>query len=220
MMDQNNDKMKKTAALFDLDGVVLDTESQYSLFWGEQGRKYHPEIPDFDQVIKGQTLAQIYDRYFADVPQEQPLITEALNRFEQEMEYAYIPGAQEMLRFLQGKGVPTALVTSSNDLKMAAVRRAYPELESYFSVWVTADRVKHSKPHPECFLLGAQLLGKEPAECVVFEDSFHGLAAGRAAGMEVVALATTKSAAELEGRADLIIPDFAQCPPAELWGRL
>lgn len=52
------------AALFDLDGVVFDTESQYSVFWGMIGKEYHPEIPDFAQIIKGQTLVQIYDKYF------------------------------------------------------------------------------------------------------------------------------------------------------------
>ena len=122
-----------------------------------------------------------------------------------------------MLAWLQESGIPAALVTSSNDRKMQAVRRARPELEGYFSAWVTADKVTHSKPHPECFLLGAQLLGRGPGECVVFEDSFHGLAAGRAAGMTVVGLATTKSRAELEGRADLLIDDFARLSPAALW---
>lgn len=52
------------AALFDLDGVVFDTESQYSVFWGMIGKEYHPEISDFAQIIKGQTLVQIYDKYF------------------------------------------------------------------------------------------------------------------------------------------------------------
>ena len=46
------------AALFDLDGVVFDTESQYSVFWGMIGKEYHPEIPDFAQIIKGQTLVE------------------------------------------------------------------------------------------------------------------------------------------------------------------
>ena len=54
------------AALFDLDGVVFDTESQYSIFWGMIGREYHPEMPDFEYRIKGQTLVQIYDKYFTD----------------------------------------------------------------------------------------------------------------------------------------------------------
>lgn len=53
-------------ALFDLDGVVFETESQYSIFWGMIGREYHPEIPDFEYRIKGQTLVQIYDKYFSE----------------------------------------------------------------------------------------------------------------------------------------------------------
>ena len=54
------------AALFDLDGVVLDTETQYSVFWGMIGKEYHPELPDFALRIKGLTLVQIYDKYFSD----------------------------------------------------------------------------------------------------------------------------------------------------------
>lgn len=215
--------MNKTlsAALFDLDGVVLDTESQYSIFWSEQGKKYRPDIPNFDQVIKGSTLSQIFSRYFSEYPAALlEEITAALDNFEQHMAYAYLPGSEEMLRFLKESGIPTALVTSSNDRKMQAVRQAHPELAGYFTAWVTADKVTHSKPHPECFLLGASLLGKEPAECVVFEDSFHGLAAGKAADMTVVALATTKTRSELEGRADLIIDNFAQAAPADLWQRI
>ena len=60
------------AALFDLDGVVFDTESQYSIFWGMIGREYHPEMPDFEYRIKGQTLVQIYDKYFTDEAVFQP----------------------------------------------------------------------------------------------------------------------------------------------------
>ena len=56
----NMNSTKSIAALFDFDGVVVDTEPQYSIFWNEQGRKYHPEIPEFGRMIKGQTLTQIY----------------------------------------------------------------------------------------------------------------------------------------------------------------
>ena len=92
------------AALFDLDGVVFDTESQYSVFWGMIGREYHPEMPDFALRIKGQTLVQIYDKYFSDdatfahiagftdCKSEQAKITARLDEFEQNMSYPYIPG--------------------------------------------------------------------------------------------------------------------------------
>ena len=55
---------KFKAALFDLDGVVFDTEPQYSVFWGGICRQYHPEHPGLEHEIKGQTLTQIYDRWF------------------------------------------------------------------------------------------------------------------------------------------------------------
>ena len=55
------DKTKCIAALFDFDGVVMDTETQYTVYWDEVGRQYHPELPHFGALIKGQTLTQIYD---------------------------------------------------------------------------------------------------------------------------------------------------------------
>ena len=58
------DTTKTIAALFDFDGVIMDTETQYTVFWDEQGRKYLNE-QDFGRRIKGQTLTQIYDKYFS-----------------------------------------------------------------------------------------------------------------------------------------------------------
>ena len=78
---------KSIAALFDFDGVVMDTETQYSIFWNEQGRKYHPELPEFGRLIKGQTLTQIYANYFAGMEEVQHEITEDLNKFEKNMLY-------------------------------------------------------------------------------------------------------------------------------------
>ena len=81
------------AALFDLDGVVFDTEAQYTVFWGEQCRLYHPEHPGLEQEIKGSTLTQIYDQWFSGpLLNEQPVITERLNAYERQMSYDYIEG--------------------------------------------------------------------------------------------------------------------------------
>ena len=121
------------AALFDLDGVVFETESQYSIFWGMIGREYHPEIPDFEYRIKGQTLVQIYDKYFSDdsvfahiegytdPKSEQDKITARLNEFEQNMTYPYIPGVENFIQELKQNGVKCAVVTSSNIQKMLNV---------------------------------------------------------------------------------------------------
>ena len=68
------DTTKTIAALFDFDGVIMDTETQYTVFWDEQGRKYLNE-EDFGRRIKGQTLTQIYEKYFSDLPEAQQEIT-------------------------------------------------------------------------------------------------------------------------------------------------
>lgn len=199
---------KTIAALFDFDGVVVDTEPQYSLFWDEKGRKYHPEIPDFGHHIKGQTLTQIYSQYFLDHEGLQPEITRELLDFETRMTFEFIPGVVDFMKELREKGVKLAIVTSSNDQKMVNAHRALPELESMVDAFITADKVSHSKPHPECFLLGAETLRVPIENCVVFEDSFHGLDAGNRAGMKVIGLSTTNPASAIQDKACLVIPDF------------
>ena len=196
------------AALFDFDGVVVDTEPQYSLFWDEKGEKYHPEIPEFGHHIKGQTLTQIYSQYFLHPEGLQSEITRELLDFETRMSFEFIPGVVDFMKELRRKGVKIAIVTSSNDQKMANAHRALPELKSMVDAIITADKVTHSKPHPECFLLGAETLQMPIDRCIVFEDSFHGLESGNRAGMKVIGLATTNPASAIADKASLVIPDF------------
>lgn len=201
-------KEKTIAALFDFDGVVVDTEPQYTLFWDEKGQKYHPEIPNFGHHIKGQTLIQIYKQFFREPESLQDEITRQLLDYELTMHFEYIDGVVDFMKELREKGVKLAIVTSSNDAKMANAYREHPELKTMVDYIVTADRVTHSKPHPECFLLGAEMLGVEKDNCIVFEDSFHGIEAGNRAGMKVIGLATTNSAEAIAAKCALVIPDF------------
>ena len=201
-------KEKPIVALFDFDGVVVDTEPQYTLFWDEKGKKYHPEIPNFGHHIKGQTLIQIYNQFFREPEGLQDEITRQLLDYELTMHFEYIDGVVDFMKELREKGVKLAIVTSSNDAKMANAYREHPELKTMVDCIVTADRVTHSKPHPECFLLGAEMLGVEKDDCIVFEDSFHGIEAGNRAGMKVIGLATTNSAEAIADKCTLVIPDF------------
>ena len=201
-------KEKTIAALFDFDGVVVDTEPQYTLFWDEKGQKYHPEIPNFGHHIKGQTLIQIYKQFFREPEGLQDEITRQLLDYELTMHFEYIDGVVDFMKELREKGVKLAIVTSSNDAKMANAYREHPELKTMVDYIVTADCVTHSKPHPECFLLGAEMLGVEKDNCIVFEDSFHGIEAGNRAGMKVIGLATTNSAEAIAAKCALVIPDF------------
>ena len=202
---------KSIAALFDFDGVVMDTETQYSIFWNEQGRKYHPELPEFGRLIKGQTLTQIYANYFAGMEEVQHEITEDLNKFEKNIESAEMSPyncKKAFLKELRENGVKIAIVTSSNEMKMSNVYKAHPELKQSVDRILTAEMFTHSKPDPECFLLGATVFDTVPENCVVFEDSFHGLEAGNRAGMTVIGLATTNSEEQIRDKANAVIQDF------------
>jgi beta-phosphoglucomutase-like phosphatase (HAD superfamily) len=90
------------AALFDLDGVVFDTEPQYTVFWGSQCRRYHPEHPGLEHEIKGSTLQQIYDRWWSGpLEKEREKVTRELNAFEAQMDYSYIAGLETFLADLR-----------------------------------------------------------------------------------------------------------------------
>jgi HAD superfamily hydrolase (TIGR01509 family) len=204
-------KMTMKAALFDLDGVVFNTEPQYSVFWGAQCREYHPEIPGLEHKIKGQTLVQIYDAWFSGpLKDQQAVITARLDEFERQMSYDYIEGFEDYIRSLRQQGVKTAVVTSSNQPKMEAVYAKRPEFKTLFDAILTSEDFDRSKPDPDCYLKAAQRFGVEPKDCVVFEDSFNGLKSGRAAGMYVVGLATTNEAEAIEPLCDRVIKDFRE----------
>lgn len=208
----------KRAALFDLDGVVLDTESQYDIIWGRIGERFKPDMPDFAQRIKGTTLTNIFETYFADDEAARQEVAQMLWHFEaEEMKYDFIPGARDFIVKLRNDGIKTAIVTSSDKNKMADVRRAMPDLFDLFDTVVTAEFIEHSKPAPDCFLKGAEILGFAPSQCVVFEDSRNGLMAGRASGMLTIGLATTFPRSVVEPLADETIDNFVGIAPSRFF---
>ncbi len=203
------DNKREVVALFDLDGVILDTETLYSVFWNEQGKKYLGQN-DFGRLIKGMTLSQIFDRHFAVVPDAQQQIREGLDKLETEMPYDYIPGVRAFILDLKENGAETAVVTSSNARKMEHVYARHPEFKSLFDEILTADMFKKSKPDPDCFLLGMKRFHSNPGNTYVFEDSFHGLHAARASGATVIGVATTNSRDSIRGESDVVIDDFME----------
>lgn len=195
------------AALFDLDGVVLDTESQYTEFWGAMGREFRPDVPDFCKRIKGQTLRQIFDAWIHS-PEEQAEVTRRLDLFEAQMQYPYIKGVCAYAEKLRSEGIPTAIVTSSNVPKMESVFRSRPELRTMFDRILTAEDFTESKPSPQCYLRAAEALRVDIKNCVVFEDSLNGLRSGRDSGAYVVGLATSNPREIIESLCDEVIDDF------------
>ncbi len=200
--------MKPTAALFDLDGVIIDSEKLYTRFWGEIEKIYPTGIPNFPVAIKGSTLPEILVLYPTDEIRND--VTRRLNEFQDQMSFPLLPGAIEFLDSLKGKGIPRALVTSSDARKMDCLFQQLPQLREKFDVIIDASKVTKSKPDPQGYLIAAEALGAKPEDCVVFEDSLNGLKAGKASGAKVVALATTYPAEDFKGMGDMIINEWSE----------
>ncbi len=198
--------MNQRAALFDLDGVLIDTEGIYYDFWAEIDRLYPTGIDDFASYIKGSTLKRIMD-YFKDEDVKADIV-KRLDEQECNMKYVIFDGVVDFLEQLRAAGIPCAIVTSSNEDKMAKLFSQYKGFEDYFATVITDRQVTRSKPDPQGYLLAAERLQCNPANCVVFEDSFSGLEAGRRAGAYVVGLATTNTRESIQDKADLVIDGF------------
>ena len=196
------------ACLFDLDGVVFDTEPLYTLFWRNLDKRLRPNIDNFEHIIKGQTLVQIYDKYFAGEEKKQEEITAFVNEYEQNMSFNYIAGFEDFVKDVRSKGIKTAVVTSSNLEKMQNVYNKHPEFKGYFDEILTSEDFEESKPSPDCYLKAAARFGVSPKECIVFEDSFNGLRSGIASGARVIGLATTNSVAEIEPYTKEVISNY------------
>ena len=209
---------KKIGFLFDLDGVLIDSETEYTRIWTEIDNAFPTGIENFALKIKGQTLPEILERNFPAEDHEG--VVRLLNEKEQKMRYEWLPGAREMLQAIRNLGYECVLVTSSNELKMKHLREERPELPGFFKDIVTADRISHSKPDPEGYLLGASMLGVKPSRCVVFEDSLQGVKAGKASGALVVGLTTTLKKETIEPFSDIIVKNLKEINLEELINEL
>ena len=195
------------SVLFDFDGVVMDTESQYSVFWHQIGVEYlHHD--NLEQIIKGQTLTTIFNTHFKGLEDQWETIDNRLKYFEQHMKYEYVDGFEGFHRDLKTHGVMTAVVTSSDEGKMAAVYAAHPEIPQLFDRIFTAEMFTKSKPDPDCYLLGMRTFGTDAAHTFVFEDSFNGLKSGLASGATVVGLTTTNKAEDIAPLCHHILYDY------------
>lgn len=205
---------KKTGVLFDLDGVLIDTEGLYTEFWAETGRRFGVPSPTFAADIKGTTLKSILGYFPGEKLKAE--VMQAIHDFENTMQYRMFAGVEEFLMSLRGAGIPSAIVTSSDEVKMGHLYRQLPMLRDFVDFVVDASMVTRSKPDPEGYILAAVNLGCDPKDCFVFEDSLQGLEAGRRAGATVIGLATTNTVESVVPLCDYLLPGFENFSVSEL----
>ncbi|GHA90712.1 HAD-IA family hydrolase [Streptomyces chryseus] len=199
-------KIDADALLFDNDGTLLSSLESVIRCWTRWAAEYGISAQRFAAVeLHGRPAAEIAaDLLPPDV------VPGAVARIEQlEVEdvtgpgaVVLLPGTAELLASLPADR--WAVVTSATR-RLAEARLA--EAGILPKTMIAADDITRGKPDPEPYLTAARRLGVDPARCVVFEDAPAGLAAGRAAGMRTVALATTHAPSELV--ADIVVPDLS-----------
>ena len=177
------------AVIFDMDGLMVETERLAKRFWGEALDEFGVSLTD-DQYLRivGRTSVDstiiLNEMLGADFP------VEKCRARMRELYYADIaetgipvkPGLLELVQFLQKKSVGYAVATSTvRDITERKLE--ITGLASYFEMIISGDEVSNGKPDPEIFLKVAESLGVAPGACVVLEDSFNGIRAAHAAGM-------------------------------------
>ena len=208
--------MKRFGVIFDMDGLLFDTETIALRCWTEAAQalgldgvsELYPQCIGITQpkthalwaetwgeenaAAFGKEILKVYDRVYAGKPVEQ------------------MPGAADILRTLNEVGLPLAVASSTPE---ARVRQHLEEAGFLprFTAVIGGDRLQRSKPAPDIFLLAGKALGIEPARCFVLEDSFNGIRAAHAAGMRPVMVPDMMTpTAEIAALAEIVVKDLLE----------
>lgn len=201
-------KLKLEAIIFDMDGVLINTEPQYENFWRLAAKKYNIYFEGFEKQIRGMTVKRLFEEQFSSIGEfEKEHLLNEFKAFENAMSFPEIMGISALLPHLKQTKIKLGLVTSSDLEKLTRVS-AQKNYNLYFNVIITANDVENGKPAPDCYLMAAEKLGVKPGNCIVFEDSFAGISATKSAGMVVVGVSSSHSKVELLRECENVIADF------------
>jgi HAD superfamily hydrolase (TIGR01509 family) len=210
------------AALFDMDGLLVDTEPVWTVAEEELAARLGGVFtPELKAAIVGTRLEvavpTILRWYGAEASTTAVADTSAWLLDRMVALFAegvtVLPGVPELLDALRAEGVPLALVSSSYRVLVDAV---LAQGVGPFDVTVAGDEVRAGKPHPEPYLTAVERLGADPARCVVLEDSPSGVASGEAAGCAVVAVPSVEGVSFEAGPRRLVVPSLAGVRPEDL----
>ena len=193
------------AVLFDMDGTLVSSVASVVRCWDRLARELGVAALSFDH-LHGIPARDLIVRM---LPDRSPAERERALRRVIELELddtddiEVLPGAADALTTLAATGRCAIVTSCGRDLAATRLRAAGVTVPA---VVVSADDVRHGKPHPEPFRTGAARLGVDPRDCLVVEDAAAGIASARAAGAATLALTTTMTADLLDG--DLVVADL------------
>ncbi len=176
------------AVIFDMDGLMFDTELLYQKAWQQAGSEMGLEVTeDFLATLRGGNYQQVKNRFLEQFGQKldfDRLRDRRTALFDAELEKNGVPvkkGLRELLDYLRQNSCPSALASASTR-QVVAHHLLETGLTDYFSVIITGDMVTACKPDPEVFYKAAEQLSCAPEHCMVLEDSINGIRAARAGG--------------------------------------
>lgn len=207
--------MKKFAILFDMDGVIVDTNPAHKIAILQFCATYNKKLSDeeLSKYIWGRTNKEWIRHLFGEAISDAQLKAyadekESLFRKIYEPDVRLLSGLKEFLDLLERNNIPKAVGTSAPPENVDFIFR-HTGLKKYFDTVLDERSVTIGKPNPEIYLKAASALNIDPADCMVIEDSLSGIQAGKRAGCKVIGITTTHSDAELsQAGADLTAPDF------------
>jgi HAD superfamily hydrolase (TIGR01509 family) len=183
---------ERIAVFFDMDGTLLDSEKLWSVGLHDLALRYGARLDPVTRAhITGTSLETAMRILHCGIGQPNRDINESAAWLSKRMEELFLtrlrwqPGAERLVRAVQGAGLPTALVTTTRR-HLVEPALGWMALERRFDVVVTGDDVSRPKPHPAPYSLAAQRVGLDAGSCVALEDSRVGVESARAAGCQVV----------------------------------
>jgi beta-phosphoglucomutase family hydrolase len=212
----NNFEMNYKAVIFDMDGVLVDSEplhvSVETNFFNELNIPLKKEMYSKFAGTTSLSMWKILAEEFKFEMSPEELATESNRRFINELNNSdkveLFEGVRDVLSNLSKKGIPIALASSSSKEIVDTILKRF-SLIQYFTVIVTGSDVQHSKPHPEIFLIASQRLKISPSYCIVVEDSPNGVSAAQFAGMSCIGFASDKNHHDIS-HATWIIKSFKE----------
>lgn len=214
---------EQLGVIFDMDGVLVDSTEAHYAAWCGLAREIGVTCPrDVFERTFGMHNRQIIPLWL-----ERELPDEELDRLSRRKEEIYrevapglvtaLPGVRGLIDALARESDFTLAVGSSGPRANIELVLELLDAAEKFAALSTGDEVRHGKPNPEVFLIAARKLALPPARCVVIEDAPQGVKAGLAAGAKVVAVTSTKPAADLR-EADVVVDALSELGPRRLRG--
>ena len=213
IIDELIKKFDVKAAIFDLDGTMVDNNAFHLTTWlkylENQGRSVTED--EYKLHFNGRTNKDVLEYIYARQMTAQEALGYSLEKeaLYREIYKEHIQPVAGLLGLLQGfadRGIPMAIATSGIQPNIDFMFE-HIDIKKYFSAVINSSHVVLGKPHPEIYLKAAEALNVPPANCLVFEDAVVGIRSAKDAGMKVVAITTTETA-DVLNEADLIVKDF------------